>query len=90
MGNFLKICQNIQTDINSNDFYEIYEISLIFQAEKVYKTCINYIHANLNSNFSIQVDKYQNEIFLRIESNKKPFIHQIENLSELEFDESNE
>lgn len=88
INNFLRICQNLPTDVQNSEIIEICEISLMFQAEKIYNTSINFIHANVDSEFSIPFDKFHNINFLKIESIEPAIIHHVDNLDALEFDDN--
>ena len=88
VDNFLKICQNLPTDVQNSEVAEICEIALMFQAEEIYKTSINFIHNNVDSNFSIPQDKFDDDHFLRVELIEPALIHHVDNINDLEFDES--
>lgn len=92
--NFLKICQNIQTDVQDSELEEISLIAKMFQAEQIYNTGLNFIQANLNANFSILNDQFNpsnSDQYLQLESDEVilPPIHHVD-LNELNFDENSE
>lgn len=91
ISNFLKICQNQQTDIQNSELEEICLIAKMFQADQIYKTGFDFIKSSINPNFSIPENKFDDsngEQYLIIESDEeKENIHHI-NLNELEFDDS--
>ncbi|KAK8854440.1 hypothetical protein M9Y10_017002 [Tritrichomonas musculus] len=104
VANFLKICQNQQTDVQNSELGEICLIAKMFQADQIYNTGVDFIQKNIDSNFSISPNEFK-EIngnkYLLIEEEKEevhntimeseyvsPIIHP--NLNELEFDDSRE
>ncbi|KAK8881512.1 hypothetical protein M9Y10_004249 [Tritrichomonas musculus] len=88
--NFLRICQNLPNDIQNSEVSEICEIAAMFQAIKIYETSINFLHSNIDKNFLISFDKFNNDHFLEIEQIEQKEHHQIVNFNDLEFDESYE
>lgn len=92
--NFLKICQNLQTDVQNSEIKEICEIAYMFQANDIYNKALSFVQKTIDPNFSIPDEKYDNSFaarFLHITTIGK-LIHHLSNFSELEFesDESNE
>lgn len=85
--NFLKICQNLPVDVQNNEIPEICEIALMFQANEIYSKAINFVHSNIDQNFSIPENKYNQDIskFFNFTSSKNLAPHHI-NFSELEFE----
>lgn len=59
MNNFLKICQNLPTDVQNEELKEICEIAKMFKADKIYNTGILFIQNNIDPNFSIPDSKYE-------------------------------
>ncbi|KAK8836508.1 hypothetical protein M9Y10_037768 [Tritrichomonas musculus] len=89
INNFLRICQDLPTDVQNSEIFEISEIALLFQAEHIFNTAITFIHTNIDSNFSVSCDKFQGQ-YLLIESEEQALIHDVNDLNELEFDDSYE
>lgn len=58
IDNFLKLCQNLPTDVQNSEMKDICEIAKMFQAEKIYDVGISFIHKYIDPNFNIQDDKY--------------------------------
>ena len=58
MGNFLKLCQNQATDVQNSEMKEVCEIARMFQAEKIYNTGASFVQTNIDQNFNVPVDKY--------------------------------
>lgn len=93
--NFLKLCQNQQTDVLNSEIPEICEIAKIFQADQIFKTGITFIKNSIDPNFSIKYDNFD-ESFLLIESNMpinaknetEVLPHHVIDLNELEFTQS--
>lgn len=93
--NFLKLCQNQQSDVMNSEIPEICEIARIFQADQIFRTGVTFIQNNFDPTFSIDYDKLD-ENHLIIES-KEPLCsieetevihHHAIDFSELEFTES--
>lgn len=91
VSNFLKICQNQQTDVQNSELEEICLIAKMFQADEIYNTAINFIKSTINPNFFIpenQFNESNGEEYLLIESDEeKELVHHVD-LKELEFDDS--
>lgn len=88
MNNFLKLCQNLPTDVQNSEMKEICEIAKMFQAEKIYDTGASFIQNNLDPNFSVDDSKYdgsngKTHMFIECSSN---YIHHV-NLTDLDFDQ---
>ena len=58
INNFLKLCQNLPTDVQNSEMEEICEIAKMFGAEKIYNTGAAFIRQNMDPNFSIPDSKY--------------------------------
>lgn len=58
--NFLKLCQNLPTDVQDNEMKEICTIAKLFQADKIYDVGIEFIHKSIDQNFSVP-DNYFDE-----------------------------
>ena len=88
--NFLKICQNQQTDVQDAELKEICLIAKLFKAEQIYNTGLNFIKSNIDSNFFVPdnlFDEINGNQYLLLESvEKKPLIHHID-VNDLEFDD---
>ncbi|KAK8875659.1 hypothetical protein M9Y10_005833 [Tritrichomonas musculus] len=91
ISNFLKICQNQQTDVQNSELEEICLIARMFLAEGIYNTCLNFIQSSINPNYSIPCDLinegYGFEYLILEPKEEIPFVHHV-NLNELEFDDS--
>lgn len=61
MNNFLRICQNLPTDVQDSEVKEICEIAKMFQASNIYKTGISFIQSKIDQNFSIPDYKYDTD-----------------------------
>ncbi|KAK8842371.1 hypothetical protein M9Y10_025951 [Tritrichomonas musculus] len=91
--NFLKICQNLPTDVQNSELEEICLIAKMFQADKIYDTGLNFIQTNMNPSFVIPDNQFNESgsdhyLELELDSKKVPCHHV--NLDELEFEESSE
>lgn len=93
MSNFLKICQNQQTDVQNSELEEICLIAKMFQADQIYDTGVTFIQENVDPNFFIPYNKFSDSDGIRYlileTDDQNPLIHHI-NLNELDFDESSE
>lgn len=67
MENFLKLCQNLPTDVNNDEMKEICEIAKMFQANKIYDKGLQFIQTSLDPNFFVPDNKYD-------ESNGKKYL----------------
>lgn len=56
MNNFLRICQQLQTDVKNNEMKEICEIAKMFQADAIYNKGLAFIQANEDPNFKDQME----------------------------------
>lgn len=66
--NFLKLCQDLPTDVLDSEMKEICEIAKMFQADKIYTTGINFIQQSIDPTFTVSDWKYENGIdHLRVE-----------------------
>lgn len=103
VSNFLKICENQQTDVQNNELGEICLIAKMFQADKIYETGVEFIKTNIDSNFSISSNEFMElngnkymiieedkdeENNLSKEEEEQPIQFNHPDLNELEFDES--
>ena len=89
VGNFLKLCQNESTDVQNSEMKEICLIAKMFQADKIYNTGINFIQSNIDPNFFIPNDMFDDTSpnkYLELESDELSPIHHAD-LNELEFDD---
>ena len=59
MNNFLRLCQNLPTDVQNSEMKEICEIAKMFKANQIYDTGIAFIQNNLDPNFNVPDDKYE-------------------------------
>ena len=91
--NFLKICQNQPTDVQDSELEEICLIAKMFQADQIYNTGINFIRSNINPNFMIaddQFDEFSSDDYLQIKlDTEMAQVHHVD-LNDLEFEESSE
>lgn len=84
--NFLKLCQNQQTDVQNSELQEICDIAKMFKADEIYNKGITFIQNNIDPNFFIPYNKYNERQYLFIQTAENQLIHHA-NLNELEFDE---
>ncbi len=70
MNNFLRLCQNFPTDVQNSEMEEICEIAAMFKAKEIYETGYNFIKNNLNPDFNVPDDKYDQSNFI-IKSKEK-------------------
>lgn len=88
INNFLRICQNLETDVQNSEMYEICEISSMFQADEIFNKGITFVHDRMDRNYNVCEGKYQKKDYLKIEPEESSFIHQRFNLSDFDFDYS--
>lgn len=89
VDNFLKICQNLPTDVENTEMKEICEIAKMFQAEQIFETGIQFVQRNIDANFNVPDDKY-NGNYLVVECENHT-IHHEGDLTTLEYaDKSSE
>lgn len=84
--NFLKLCQNQQTDVQNSEVQEICDIAKMFRADEIYNKGITFIQNSIDPNFFIPYNKYSDKQYLFIETDDTNLIHHA-NLNELEFDD---
>lgn len=84
--NFLKLCQNLPTDCTNSEVKEICEIAKLFQAEQIYSTGINFVHNNVDPNFSVTDQQYNENSYLVLIS-KTGKSHHFIDMNSLEFDD---
>lgn len=66
--NFLKLCQDLPTDVQDSEMKEICEIAKMFKADKIYDTGLNFIKQSIDPTFFVSDTKYENGInHLRVE-----------------------
>lgn len=58
IDNFLKLCQNEQSDVQDSEMEQICEIAKMFQAEKIYQTGLDFVQKNIDQYFSVPDNKY--------------------------------
>lgn len=68
MDNFFKLCQNLPTDVQDSEMEQICQIARMFQADHIYKIGCDFIQHNINPNFSVPEDAYN-------ESNGKRYLN---------------
>ncbi|KAK8837481.1 hypothetical protein M9Y10_036478 [Tritrichomonas musculus] len=92
VSNFLKICQNIETDVQNSELSEICFFAKMFEADKIFNTVFNFIVTEIDNTYSIpsdqliEINKSQNlTLEPEIKEIAEPFRY---NLSNSEFDES--
>lgn len=70
VNNFLKLCQNLQTDVQNSEIKEICLLAKMFKAEIIYKTGITFVQQSIDPNFVIPNNMFneENVTFLLIES----------------------
>lgn len=67
MENFLKLCQNLPTDVKDDEMKEICEIAKMFEAKKIYDKGLNFVQNSIDSEFYVPDYKYD-------ESNGKKYL----------------
>lgn len=90
--NFLKLCQNIQTDCQNSEVKEICEIAKMFQADQIYNTGINFIRNNIDPNFNVSnymFDESKGQTYLVLSPVVKK-AHHFSDLNSLEFEDEDE
>ncbi|KAK8837768.1 hypothetical protein M9Y10_036306 [Tritrichomonas musculus] len=88
IDNFLRLCQNLPTDVQDSEMKEICEIAKMFQANQIYNTGLSFIKSNIDSNFFVPDDKYNDKPYLFIECETNVIHH--EDLNDLDFENSND
>lgn len=84
--NFLRICQNQQSDAQNSELKEICLIAKMFEADQILNRGITFIQNNMDSNFTIPSDKFDEsdgKKYLIIEE----ILPQKVTIDDLEFDE---
>lgn len=84
--NFLKLCQNQQTDVQNSEVQEICNIAKMFRADEIYNKGITFIQNSIDPNFFIPYNKFNERQYLFIQTEDNQLIHHA-NLKELEFDD---
>lgn len=90
--NFLKLCQNLPTDVQNSEVASICEIAKLFQADQIYKTGVNFVRNNIDPNFSIldnEFDESNGNSYLIISAVAEK-VHHVSDLGSLEFDDSSD
>lgn len=82
--NFLKLCQNETTDAQNSELEEICLIAKMFDANKIFYKGLDFVQKNIDPNFYVSEDKFNDIPYLQIETNEIPTIHHAD-LNELEF-----
>lgn len=70
MNNFLRLCQNLPTDVKNEEMKEICEIAKMFQADQIYTVGLNFIQKNLDPLFNVPDSKYEGNNYLSLQLNK--------------------
>lgn len=88
--NFLKLCQNIPTNCQNSEIEEICEIAKMFQADQIYNTGAKFVVSNINPNFNVPDNKYdddnKDQQFLVLSQILKK-AHHFSNIDSLEFED---
>ena len=84
INNFLQLCQNLPSDVQNSEMKEVCEIAKMFQADQIYNTGISFIKSNLDPNFNVSDDKYNDKNYLIIEGTTN-LIHHAGDLDDLSF-----
>ena len=83
INNFLKLVQNLPTDVQDSEMKEICEIAKMFQADQIYNTGLNFVQSSIDPSFYVPDNKYEvGKTNLMLEAQGK-FVH---HLDDLEFD----
>lgn len=61
IDNFLKLCQNIPTDVLDSEMTQICEIAKLFEAEEIYNTGCSFIRSKQNPSFEIPDEQYSSD-----------------------------
>ncbi|KAK8838646.1 hypothetical protein M9Y10_032682 [Tritrichomonas musculus] len=88
VDNFLKICQNQQTDVKNSELEEILLLAQIFGADQVFNTGLNFIHQTIDPNYIVPNQTPEDLSSLILENENVQSHFQNVNLNELEFDDS--
>lgn len=92
ISNFLKICQNQETDVQNSELKEICLLAKMFKAEQIFNTAYNFIQKEIDANYFIpsdqlkEISQSQNLIFETETSEEPIFLHC--DINDLEFEES--
>ena len=65
--NFLKLCQNLPTDVQNSEMEEICRIAKLFQSEQIYHIGTHFFQRYIDPNFSVSDELYN-------ESNKQTYL----------------
>ena len=69
INNFLRICQNLPSDVQNSEMKEMCEIARMFRADQIYNTGLSFVRANIDPNFSVPENKYNSKPYLIIKAN---------------------
>ncbi|KAK8843596.1 hypothetical protein M9Y10_024654 [Tritrichomonas musculus] len=58
MENFLKLCQNLPTDVQDDEMKEVCEIAKMFGSDQIYNTGLKFIQTSLDPAFNVPDNKY--------------------------------
>ena len=89
--NFLKLCQNLPTDVQDSEVEGICEIAKLFQADQIYNTGINFVHSKIDPNFYVpdnEFDESNGNSYLILSAIAKK-VHHVSDLGSLEFEDEN-
>lgn len=87
--NFLKLCQNLPTDVQNSEVKNICEIAKLFQADQIYNTGINFVHSNIDPNFYVsdnEFDESKGNSYLILSAVAQK-VHHVSDLGSLEFED---
>lgn len=88
VDNFLKLCQDLPTDVLDSEMKEICELAKMFQTDKIYNTGLAFVQQSIDPNFYVPDSKYENGIeYIRVEL---PYQSAYINDMDYESDETNE
>ncbi|KAK8885765.1 hypothetical protein M9Y10_041219 [Tritrichomonas musculus] len=88
VSNFLKICQNQQTDVQNSELEEILSLAIIFKSEQIYNMGLNFIHQSIDPNYTVPSQLFNQTESLILKSQNENSHFQNVDVNELEFDDS--
>lgn len=87
MNNFLRLCQNLSTDVQDSEMVEICQIAKLFKADQIYNTGLSFVQHKINPDFYVPDGKYDGsdgKTYLLIEGETNAVFH-AGDLNELDF-----